>query len=97
MGYTPTPESELTEEQVRKWFNNLRVLYQEALHRIHEVKLQKRELSNKIFALEHQNSVLRKENKSLKAWWERKPMKEKKVWNWISVKSDFKKKFFDGL
>ena len=97
MGYTPTPESELTEEQVRKWFNNLRVLYQDALHRIHEVKMQKKELSRRIMELEKERAALRKENKNLKAWWERKPMREKKPTCWISVKSDFKKKFFSSL
>lgn len=97
MGYTPTPESELTEEQVRKWFNNLRVLYQEALHRIHEIKMQKKELSKKIIRLEQEKAALRKENKNLKSWLERESMKEKKSDSWISVKSDFKKKFFDSL
>ena len=83
--WKPTPESELTEEEVRKWFNNLRVLYQGSLHRIHEMKLERKKLNAKICSLQHENAALRRKERQ---WGIRKPTKPE---------SDFKKKFFDSL
>lgn len=86
MAYEPTPESELTEQEVRQWFNNLRRLYQEATQRIHEMKVDRGKQNVLICELKHEISVLKKENKNLKE------KKEK-----TSEISDFKKKFLDSL
>ena len=85
MTYTPTPESELTEQEVRKGFNRLRELYKDATNRIHEMKVERGKMNVEICELKHQISRLTKENERLK---NNKPQKEK---------SDFKKKFFDSL
>lgn len=85
MAYTPTPESELTEQQVRQWFNRLRELYNEAKNRIHELKVERGQKNVRICELEHENFILMKEIKKLKN------DKEKKD------NTDFKKKFLDSL
>lgn len=85
MTYTPTPESELTEQEVRQGFNRLRELYQDATHRIHELKVERGKMNVEICELKHQISHLKKENERLKN------KKEKQE------KTDFKKKFFDSL
>ena len=97
--YTPTPESELTEEEVRRWFNRLRELYQEALHRIHDMKAERGKLRDEAIKLKHQIRVLTKENKKLKEGGE---LKVERVGATQKVKmkvemSDFRKKFFDNL
>ena len=88
------PESELTEEEVRRWFNRLRELYQEALHNIHSRKVERWELRVKICNLQHEIAVLKKENEKLRS---RKEEKKKIEWGEKLEKSDFKKKFFDSL
>lgn len=85
MAYTPTPESELTEQQVRQWFNRLRELYNEAKNRIHELKVERGQKNVRICELEYENFILKKEIKKLKN------DKEKKD------NTDFKKKFLDSL
>lgn len=85
MNYTPTPESELTEQEVRQGFNRLRELYQDATHRIHELKVERGQKNTRICELEHEICRLRKQIKHLENEKERKE------------KSDFKKKFFESL
>lgn len=92
------PESELTEEEVRRWFNRLRELYKEAMYRIHEMKSEKKNLNVKICELEHENSRLIKRNKFLEAKIESESnKKEKKEKEKNTDKVDFKKKFLDSL
>lgn len=83
------PESELTEEEVRRWFNRLRELYKEERHRVHNIKVERWQLKVRICELESQVSKLKKENERLKAPKEKREKKEEKV--------DFKKNFFDSL
>lgn len=80
------PVEELSEEEVRRWFVRLRELLREQRHLIHNRKIERGELKLRITQLEHEKSVLRKENEKLKA------TKEKK-----KEKVDFKKNFFDRL
>lgn len=80
------PVEELSEEEVRRWFVRLRELLREQRHLIHNRKIERGELKLRITQLEHEKSVLRKENEKLKA------TKEKK-----REKVDFKKSFFDRL
>jgi cell division protein FtsB len=61
-------------------------LLREQRHLIHNRKIERGELKLRITQLEHEKSVLRKENEKLKA------TKEKK-----KEKVDFKKNFFDRL
>jgi hypothetical protein len=61
-------------------------LLREQRHLIHNRKIERGELKLRITQLEHEKSVLRKENEKLKA------IKEKK-----KEKVDFKKNFFDRL
>lgn len=96
------PESELTEEEVRRWFNRLRELYKEAMWRLHERKIERKKMNVMLIELKHERYVLRKENKKLKRLIEdsnnepnkagRKPKKVKD-----EPVNDFKKKFFDSL
>jgi hypothetical protein len=79
------PENELTEEEVRKWFNRLRELYKEALSHIHEIKAERWKLRHERELLLKEIRLLKKENEKMKSEKERKP------------KVDFKKKFFDSL
>lgn len=85
MKYTPTPESELTEQEVRQGFNRLRELYEDAKSRIHELKVERGEKNVEICELKHQISHLIKENERLK--------KDKQR----NETTDFKKKFLDSL
>ena len=80
------PVEELSEEEVRRWFVRLRELLREQRHLIHNRKIERGELKLRITQLEHEKSILRKENEKLKA------TKEKK-----KEKVDFKKNFFDRL
>ena len=99
MTYTPTPESELTEEEVRRWFNRLRELYQQSQSRVHQLKVERKEKNLKIIELEKTIWALIKENKHLN-YELNKGKKEKKTENPIEIASnlmDFKKKFFDSL
>lgn len=91
--WTPTPESELTEEEVRRWFNRLRELYREATSRIHDMKVERWQKNKKIFLLESENARLRKRNKYLEENIGQEPKKE----TVNKDKIDFKKKFFDSL
>lgn len=88
------PESELTEEEVRRWFNRLRELFKESQHRVHEMKVERGKLRLENEKLKKEVRILTRENKMLKEWWEvRTP-------NRVSSKVemvDFKKKFFDSL
>lgn len=79
--YVERPVSEFTEEELRLWFENLRRLYKESTHRIHELKEEKKALNTKINWLLSTISKLKKETREENA----KP------------KSDFKKKFLDSL
>lgn len=88
--WKPVPESELTEEEVRKWFNRLRELYQWATARIHDMKVERWKQNVRICDLEHENAKLRKRNKYLEEMVEKK-QKEK------TEKVDFKQKFLDSL
>lgn len=96
------PESELTEEEVRRWFNRLRELYKEAMWKLHERKIERKKMNVMLIELKHERYVLRKENKKLKRLIEHgnnepnkadiNPKKAKDV-----PVNDFKKKFFDSL
>ena len=88
-----TPESELTEEEVRKWFNRLRELYREATSRIHAMKIERGQKNMKIHLLEWENAKLRRRNKYLEENIGQEPKKE----TVNKDKIDFKKKFFDSL
>ena len=79
--YVERPVSEFTEEELRWWFENLRKLYKEATHRIHELKEEKKALNTKINWLLSAISKLKKEAREEN----------------IKPKSDFKKKFLDSL
>lgn len=80
------PVEELTEEEVRRWFVRLRELLREQRHLIHDRKIERGKLRLRITQLEHEKSVLKKENEKLKEKKEKPP-----------EKSDFKKKFLDSL
>lgn len=101
MSYVPTPESELTEEEVRKWFNNLRNLYQDALSNIHRRKIERATMNVEICRLKHELFTLRKENNKLKAKTEsnkQRTKKENKTEKLKEVKNlDFKRRFLDSL
>lgn len=84
------PESELTEEEVRRWFNRLRELYQEEKNRVHEMKVERGKMRLEKERLIHEITVLTKRNKYLEGLVEKK-QKEK------TEKADFKKKFLDSL
>lgn len=86
------PESELTEEEVRRWFVRLRELYREERHRVHNMKVERGQLRVKICELESHNAHLRKVNAHLEQMMQKK--KEKKS---ETPKTDFKKKFLDSL
>ena len=103
--YVPTPVEELTEEELKRWFQRLRELYQWEQHHVHEVKVERgrlrveveklrkeiRILNRDIRLLKEENErLVRKANKQVK---EKSPKKEKKV----EPMNDFKKKFFDSL
>ena len=96
--YTPTPESELTEQEVRKWFNRLRELYQEALHRIHELKVDRGKLRVDVERLNHEVRVLTREKqlRERKSFNMGKSMAPKKIKAKLEV-VEFKKKFLDNL
>lgn len=84
------PESELTEEEVRRWFNRLRELYQGEKNRVHEMKVERGKMRLEKEHLIHEIAVLTKRNKYLEGLVEKK-QKEK------TEKVDFKKKFLDSL
>lgn len=90
------PESDLTEEEVRRWFNRLRELYQESLHLLHERRVERGKLRQMVCELEHENAHLKRKIEHLNYSLERANKKvEKKVEK--EEKTDFKKKFFDSL
>ena len=92
------PESELTEEEVRKWFNRLRELYKEMTHKLHERKIEIKEMNVMIVKLRHEKSILQKENKHLKQITEQRDKKAEKTDKAKVVEeSDFKKRFLDSL
>ena len=106
--WKPVPESELTEEEVRRWFNRLRELYQGEKNHVHEIKLERWKLRAEKFDLLHEIKVLKRENRLLtekiekmesqaekKVEKKEKLIKEKKKENSDLV--DFRKKFFDSL
>lgn len=89
--YVEVPESDLTEEEVRRGFNRLRELYKEAKNHIHEIKVDRWKLRAERFDLLHEIKILKRENRILKE----KIEKTGKIK--IAEKSDFKKKFLDSL
>lgn len=94
------PEPELTEQEVRKWFNRLRELYKDATTHIHEIKLVVKEKNLRIEELQIEIWKLRKENKHLKyelEMMEKKENKQVKEPKNKTEKADFKKRFFDSL
>lgn len=94
------PEPELTEQEVRKWFNRLRELYQDATKRIHELKVIWKEKNLRIEELQIEIWKLRKENKHLKyelEMMEKKENKQVKEPKNKTEKVDFKKRFLDSL
>lgn len=106
--YREIPVEELTDEQLRRWFQRLRELYKWEQHHVHEVKVERWQLRNERFTLLHEIKVLKKENRLLKEEIEKmkrdairaEKKAEKKEKKEKAVKSevtDFKKKFFDSL
>lgn len=94
------PEPELTEQEVRKWFNRLRELYKDATNRIHELKVIWKEKNLRIEKLQIEIWKLRKENKHLKyelEMMEKKENKQVKEPKNKTEKVDFKKRFLDSL
>lgn len=85
------PENELTEEEVRRWFNRLRELYKESTHRIHEMKVERWKMRVEMENLKTENIHLMKRIKHLEM------AKEKKVEKKDTPVNDFKKKFLDSL
>lgn len=90
------PENELTEEEVRRWFNRLRELYKEAMWKLHERKIERKKMNVMLIELKHERYVLRKENKKLKRLIEQ-GNKEPKADKKSEPVNDFKKKFLDSL
>lgn len=109
--YREVPVEELTEEQLKRWFQRLRELYKSEQHHVHEIKVERWQLRNERFTLFHEIKVLKRENRLLKEEIEKikkdavraekkAEKKEKKEKKEKAVKSevvDFKKKFFDSL
>jgi len=92
------PESELTEEQVRRWFNRLRELYKEAKNHIHEIKVDRGKLRVEKYDLLHEIKILKRENRVLKEEMERMEKAERQAEkSKVIEKSDFKKRFLDSL
>ena len=60
------PESELTEEEVRRGFNRLRELFKESQQRVHEMKVERGKLRVSVSRLKHEIRVLTRELKELK-------------------------------
>lgn len=89
------PESELTEEEVRRGFNRLRELFKESQHRVHEMKVERGKLRVEVDKLKHENRVLTREIKRLKE--EENLRVERKGAVQKKEMVDFKKKFFDSL
>ena len=90
------PESELTEEEVRRWFNRLRELYQWEKNRVHEMKVERGKMKVERERLIHEIAVLTKRNKYLEGLVEKK-QKEQEKQKEKTEKSDFKKRFLDSL
>lgn len=109
--YREIPVEELTDEQLRRWFQRLRELYKSEKNHVHEIKIERWQLRNERFTLFHEIKVLKKENRLLKEEIEKmkrdavrdekkaekKEKKEKKEKAVKSEVTDFKKKFFDSL
>lgn len=102
--YREVPVEELTDEELKRWFQRLRELYKWEKNHVHEIKIERWQLRNERFTLLHEIKVLKKENRLLKEKIEkmkRNTVKsEKKEKKEKAVKSevvDFKKKFFDSL
>lgn len=106
--YREVPVDELTEEELKRWFQRLRELYKSEQHHVHEIKVERWQLRNERFTLFHEIKVLKRENRLLKEEIEKmkrdairaEKKAEKKEKKEKAVKSevvDFKKKFFDSL
>ena len=99
--YREVPVEELTEEELKRWFQRLRELYKWEKNHVHEIKIERWRLRDERFTLLHEIKVLKKENRHLKEKIEKMEMGEKKTEkkseNKKAEKVDFKKKFFDSL
>lgn len=99
--YREVPVEELTEEELKRWFQRLRELYKWEKNHVHEIKIERWRLRDERFTLLHEIKVLKKENRHLKEKIEKMEMREKKTEkkseNKKAEKVDFKKKFFDSL
>ena len=92
--YREVPVDELTEEELKRWFQRLRELYKGEQYHVHEIKVERGKLRVENEKLRKEIRLLTKENKMLKEWWEvRTP---KRVSSKVEM-VDFKKKFFDSL
>ena len=85
------PESELTEEEVRRWFNRLRELFKESQHRVHEMKVERGKLRVENEKLKREIRFLTRELNNVKNGKPQKRVNEK-----VEV-VEFKKKFLDSL
>ena len=90
------PESELTEEEVRRWFNRLRELFKESQYRIHGLKVERGKLRVELQKLKKDLRVLRGENERLKEGGVEKGCLPKRVKAKVEM-ADYKKKFLDSL
>ena len=103
--YVPTPVEELTEEELKRWFQRLRELYQWEQHHVHEVKVERWQLRVEVDKLKREIRTLNRDIRLLKEENERltrntnKPVKEKKPKKEKNEEpvNDFKKKFLDSL
>ena len=99
--YREVPVEELTDEELKRWFQRLRELYKWEKNHVHEIKIERWKLRDERFTLLHEIKVLKKENRHLKEKIERmekiEKMEEKKSESKKVEKVDFKKKFFDSL
>ena len=88
------PESELTEEEVRRGFNRLRELFKESQQRVHEMKVERGKLRVSVSKLKHEIRVLTRELREFK--WEGWRVEWKGATQKVEM-TDFKKRFFDNL
>lgn len=103
--YVPVPVEELTDEELKRWFQRLRELYQWEQHHVHEVKIERWKLRVEVDKLKKEIRILTRDIRLQKEEYEKiiaklnkqlndkKPIEKKKE----EPVNDFKKKFLDSL